>query len=150
MTAAPALANVAVMASHGSRSDLFIWHRYYIPAYLSAAALAAVGLDFVLDLARRRGARLHRLVASAALAAALLLVPLRYREHDRSRYAVAEGYSRLLLASLPPGAHLAASADRANAATWCSRPSTPSAAHWARARVSMSSPDRRSQNCNTP
>ena len=36
-----AMANVAILASHGSRSDLFLWHRYYIPAYLSAALVGA-------------------------------------------------------------------------------------------------------------
>jgi tetratricopeptide (TPR) repeat protein len=40
-----------------------------------------------------------------------LLLPLRYRDFDRSRYRIAESYSRTLLASLPPGAHLAASDD---------------------------------------
>ena len=38
-------------------------------------------------------------------------MPLRYRDFDRSRYRVAEDYSRMLLAALPPGAHLAASDD---------------------------------------
>ena len=28
---------------HGSRTDIFIWHRYYIPSYLMAACLAAFG-----------------------------------------------------------------------------------------------------------
>ena len=38
----------------------------------------------------------------------------------------------------------------ASAATWSSRPMTPSAAHWARASVAMSWPSSRSQNCSTP
>lgn len=106
-----ALANVAVMASHGSRSDLFLWHRYYIPAYLSAALLAAVGLDFVLGWLRARTASGARLTAVVAVVAAVTLVPIRFRDFDRSRYRIAEDYSRKLLASLPPGAHLAASDD---------------------------------------
>ena len=36
-------ANLAAMALHGSRSDLFIWHRYYVPSYLALALLAAWG-----------------------------------------------------------------------------------------------------------
>lgn len=106
-----ALANLGVMASHGSRSDLFIWHRYYIPAYLSAALLAALGLDALLGLLRGRTPRAARIAGELVLAGALALVPLRWRDFDRSRYRVAEDYSRTLLASLPPGAHLAASDD---------------------------------------
>ncbi|GMU66196.1 MAG: hypothetical protein AMXMBFR36_24700 [Acidobacteriota bacterium] len=106
-----ALANVAVMASHGSRSDLFLWHRYYIPAYLSAALLAALGLDLALGWLRARSAPGARLTAVVAVAAAVALVPIRFRDFDRSRYRIAEDYSRKLLASLPPGAHLAASDD---------------------------------------
>jgi tetratricopeptide (TPR) repeat protein len=106
-----ALANVAVMAAHGSRSDLFLWHRYYVPAYLSAALLVAVGLDFALTWLRSRSLSGARLSAAVAVAAAVALVPIRFRDFDRSRYRIAEDYSRKLLASLPPGAHLAASDD---------------------------------------
>jgi hypothetical protein len=42
--------NVASMAAHGSRSDLFIWHRYYIPSYAMAACSPAIGCQ------ARRGA----------------------------------------------------------------------------------------------
>ncbi len=106
-----ALANLAVMAAHGSRSDLFLWHRYYIPAWLSAAILAALGLDFVLDRVRTRSYSVARFTAAIAVTAAMALVPLRFRDFDRSRYRIAEDYSRTLLTSLPPGAHLAASDD---------------------------------------
>lgn len=106
-----ALANLAVMASHGSRSDLFIWHRYYIPAYLSAALLAAVGLDAAFVRLRARSLAAARVAGAVVLCMAVALVPLRWRDFDRSRYRVAEDYSRTLLASLPPGAHLAASDD---------------------------------------
>lgn len=105
------LANFAAVAAHGSRSDLFLWHRYYIPAWLSAALLLAVGLDGVLGWLRARSRRLALAAGVAALAGAVALAPLRYREFDRSRYRIAEDYSRMLLASLPPGAHLAASDD---------------------------------------
>ena len=40
---ATAAANLASMAMHGSRSDLFIWHRYYIPSYVVMALLAGLG-----------------------------------------------------------------------------------------------------------
>jgi tetratricopeptide (TPR) repeat protein len=106
-----ALANLAVMAAHGSRSDLFLWHRYYLPAYLSAALVGAVGLDATLRALASRSGRLASAAGAAAVAAAVVLVPLRFRGFDRSRYRIAESYSRTLLASLPPGAHLAASDD---------------------------------------
>jgi hypothetical protein len=106
-----ALANLAVMAAHGSRSDLFLWHRYYLPAYLSAALVGAVGLDAALRSLASRSAWLASATGALAVVATVALVPLRFRDFDRSRYRIAEAYSRTLLASLPPGAHLAASDD---------------------------------------
>jgi tetratricopeptide (TPR) repeat protein len=95
--------NFFAVALHGSRSDIFIWHRYYIPSYAMAALLAAMGID---HLARRVPK-----AALAALALPLVGLVLHYREFDRSRYRIAEDFSRRLLASLPPGSHLAASDD---------------------------------------
>jgi tetratricopeptide (TPR) repeat protein len=107
-----ALGNAAALAAHGSRSDLFLWHRYYIPAYLSAALLAAVGLEAVVRRLRPRwSARAATALGALALVGAVALVPLRFREFDRGRYRIAEDYSRMLLGALPPGAHLAASDD---------------------------------------
>jgi tetratricopeptide (TPR) repeat protein len=106
-----AFGNLAAMAAHGSRSDLFLWHRYYIPSYLCAAVLAAIGLETILVAVRSRSPSLARGLGAAALVAALALVPLRFRDFDRSRYRIADDYSRMLLATLPPGAHLAASDD---------------------------------------
>lgn len=97
-------ANAASMALHGSRVDLFFWHRYYIPSYVMAALLAGLGADRVARMLPRRAAP------------ALLLIPLAallvgWRDHDRSRYAVSESFSRTVLSSLPPGAHLIATDD---------------------------------------
>ncbi len=97
-------ANLWTMGVHGSRSDLFIWHRYYIPSYLMAALLAAFGLELAL---RRWG----RKVAALALVVPLALLVLGTPRFDRSRYAIAEDFSRQLLDALPPGAHLSASDD---------------------------------------
>jgi hypothetical protein len=98
------LANLAAVALHGSRSDIFIWHRYYIPSYIMAALLAGVGAHAVIE-------RLPRRAAWALLAVPLAAMVLRYGDHDRSRYRIADDFSRTLLASLPPGAHLTASDD---------------------------------------
>lgn len=97
-------ANWLSMALHGSRSDLFIWHRYYIPAYLLAALLAAWGLQILKD-------RWGRLVPGLAAAIPLALLLSGWVPHDRSRFRIAEDFSRNLLSTLPPGAHLSASDD---------------------------------------
>lgn len=96
--------NLVSMGLHGSRSDLFLWHRYYIPSYLMAAVLAAYGLELA---GRRWGSRR----AVVALVLPLVLLISGYPRFDRSRYRIAEDFSRTLLDTLPPGAHLAASDD---------------------------------------
>ena len=98
------LANAVTMALHGSRSDLFIWHRYYIPSYLALALLAAWGWQTLSE-------RLRPRLAALALLAPLVLLVSGWRANDRSRYAIGEDYSRTLLSTLPPGSHLIASDD---------------------------------------
>lgn len=97
-------ANVGAVASHGSRSDLFIWHRYYVPSFVALALMAAWGLQALLE-------RLPRASAALAFAGPAVLFLLGWRFNDRSRYRIAEDYSRTLLATLPPGAQLVASDD---------------------------------------
>jgi tetratricopeptide (TPR) repeat protein len=95
--------NFLAVAFHGSRSDIFIWHRYYIPSYAMAALLAAMGAQLVIE--RLPPAR----VVLLALPLAGLI--LNFREFDRSHYRIAEDFSRKLLQEIPPGAHLSASDD---------------------------------------
>ncbi len=97
-------ANFFAVALHGSRSDIFIWHRYYIPSYLMAALLAGVGTHWLIGRIPSRLRFLPLLIPAIGLL-------LGFREFDRSRYRIAEDFSRQLLASLPPGAHLSASDD---------------------------------------
>ena len=99
-----AVGNVVVMGLHGSRSDLFIWHRYYIPAYLLCALLAGFGAETL-------ASRLPRRLAWLLLALPIFGLATHWKAFDRSRYEIAEDYSRRLLAQLPPGAHLVASDD---------------------------------------
>ncbi len=96
-------ASFLAVALHGSRSDIFIWHRYYIPSYVFAALLAGYGCQVV---AERWGRRAH-----LALLVPLALLVIGYPRFDRSRYRIAEDFSRTLLQTLPPGAHLSASDD---------------------------------------
>jgi hypothetical protein len=97
-------ANLAAVALHGSRTDLFVWHRYFIPSYLAAAVLAGLGAEVVLE-------RLTGFVRPAALLVPALALVIGWRDFDRSRYRIAEDFSRTLLSTLAPGAHLAASDD---------------------------------------
>jgi tetratricopeptide (TPR) repeat protein len=102
-------ANAGAMAAHGSRSDIFIWHRYYVPSYAMAALLAGMGLQALLD--RLALAPRLRPLAWAPLAVPLAGLLLHWSEFDRSRYRVADDFSRKLLGTLPPGAHIAATDD---------------------------------------
>jgi tetratricopeptide (TPR) repeat protein len=96
--------NFFAVALHGSRSDIFIWHRYYIPSYAMAALLAAIGAEALL-------ARLPPRARLLPLVLPLIGLFVHFREFDRSRYRIAEDFSRKLLRTLPPGSHLAASDD---------------------------------------
>ncbi len=104
LAAAIMLANVAAVALHGSRSDIFLWHRYYIPSYLMAAMLAGMGWSV---LARR----LPRPASWLMVLAASVLMASRWSDFDRSHYRIAEDFAEAVLESVPPGAHLAASDD---------------------------------------
>jgi tetratricopeptide (TPR) repeat protein len=96
--------NLVAMAAHGSRSDIFIWHRYYIPSYIAAAILAASGAEWLL-------ARIPRLPAAIVLLLPLAGFAIGFRDFDRSRYQIADAFSRELLAGVSPGAHLSATDD---------------------------------------
>jgi len=97
-------ANFVTMALHGSRTDIFLWHRYYIPSYIVLALVAAAGAHVLLRrLPRRAGWALFLIPAVLAIGG--------WREFDRSHYRIAENFSHQLLGSLPPGATLAATDD---------------------------------------
>ena len=98
------LGNVTTMAMHGSRSDIFIWHRYYIPSYVMAALFAGFGWQLVVEHAPRPA-------RWAALVLPAVLLATGYRDFDRSRYRIAEDFAYAVLESLPPGAHLIATDD---------------------------------------
>ncbi len=96
--------NVLAMALHGSRSDLFIWHRYYIPSYLIAALFCGLGVDAL-------AARWGNSIRFASLALPVFLLVSGWTRFDRSDYRIADDFSRQLLATLPPGASLSATDD---------------------------------------
>ncbi len=96
--------NVIVLAAHGSYNDIFVWHRYYIPSYVMACLLAALGC-------RELVKRLPRPLGWLPLAIPAVLLAAGWGQFDRSRYRIAEAYSRAVLDALPPGARLAANDD---------------------------------------
>ncbi len=98
------VANAVTLAIHGSRSDIFIWHRYYIPSYIMTALLAGMGCHALFR-------RIPRRVAPVALLLPAVLLVTGWRATDRSRYRIAEDFSRKVLESLPPGSHLIATDD---------------------------------------
>ncbi len=104
-------ANVLSMGSHGSRSDIFIWHRYYIPSYLMAAILAMIGLQWLVERSSKGAAEKSPRKAWIALLIPVALLITGWRDFDRSRFRIAEDFSLTLLETLPPGAHLSASDD---------------------------------------
>lgn len=96
--------NVLAVALHGSRSDIFIWHRYYLPSYWMLAFLAGLGAT----------ALVRALPRPARVLPLTLIVPALvggWTRFDRSEYRIAEAFSRAVLDSLPPGAHLIATDD---------------------------------------
>jgi tetratricopeptide (TPR) repeat protein len=97
-------ANVTALALHGSRSDIFIWHRYYIPSYVMAALLAGMGCHWLVP-------RLPRPLRLAPLLIPAFLFVSGWAAFDRSRYRIAEDFSLQVLRTLPPGAHLIATDD---------------------------------------
>jgi hypothetical protein len=98
------LGNLAALALHGSRSDIFIWHRYAIPSYVMLSWVAGWGAAQIMAMLPARAGLL-------LLAMPVAMLVRGFPEQDRSRYRIAEDFSRTLLKSLPPGSHLAASDD---------------------------------------
>ena len=96
--------NLAALALHGSRHDIFVWHRYYIPSYLVLALLAGLGCDWLIATAAAMAPALAARRPAAASAGRLARARPQPLSHRR-------GLRREVLASLPPGAHLAASDD---------------------------------------
>jgi tetratricopeptide (TPR) repeat protein len=102
------LGNVISQGLHGSRSDIFVWHRYYIPSYVMLALLAGLGCQVVTGAVLARLPRPARLLP---LALPLAMLISGWPTHDRARYRIAEGFGEEVLRALPPGAHLIATDD---------------------------------------
>lgn len=97
-------ANFGAMALHGSRTDIFVWHRYDIPSYAMLALLAGAGCGALQRVLPRR-------IGPALLAIPLSMLITGWSDNDRSRYRIADDFSGSVLRSMPPGAHLIATDD---------------------------------------
>ena len=93
--------NLALMALHGSRQDVFHWSRYMITGWLGLTLIAALGLQRVLETFERPALR----ISAAALVPALAL-GLGYPRADRSADSWAHDFGVRLLENLEPGAIL--------------------------------------------
>ncbi len=98
------VANLLAMAAHGSRSDIFIWHRYYIPTYLMTAILIASGIHW---LSRHVWSKIAWLV----MALPVVSLIQNWQSMDRHEFVLADHFSREVLNKLPPGSTLVASDD---------------------------------------
>ena len=98
------LGNLVTVALHGSRNDIFIWHRYYIPSYAMMAVLAGLGCHVLIG-------RMPRALKFLPLGIPVVMLLAGWNTHDRSRYRIAESFGMSVLRSLPPGAHLIATDD---------------------------------------
>ncbi len=98
------LANLASMMLHGSRSDLFVWHRYYIPSYLVAALFVGRGAEAL----TRRAPRALRLLP---LLLPALLFAAGWARFDRRDDRIADTVAGAILDQVPPGGVLLAADD---------------------------------------
>jgi tetratricopeptide (TPR) repeat protein len=103
----PFPANIALMALHGSWSDIFQWRRYMISGYVVLTLALAWALASLTGRLPSRGPL--RWVA-ALLLPALLLVSF-WRVNDRSRHTFALDYAAIVLSTLPRNAVLIAQDD---------------------------------------
>ncbi|MFC1851067.1 protein O-mannosyl-transferase family [candidate division CSSED10-310 bacterium] len=99
-----AFINIITMALHGSRADLFLWHRYYIPSYICVALLAGFGTRYILKW-------LPRWSRGAVFLLPAVMLFWQWHMFDRSNFRVADDFSRQIMSTLPPGSHLIASDD---------------------------------------
>jgi tetratricopeptide (TPR) repeat protein len=100
------VSNMALMALHGSRQDLFHWSRYMITGWLGLVLIAGVGLERALAALERPGLKIGAAVLVPALA-----LSLGYARADRSSHTWARDFAARILEGLEPGALLFAEED---------------------------------------
>jgi len=99
-------ATVTLVLTHGARNDIFQWDRYVLPALTVAFLLAGAGAEAVAAWLGG-GTRRAWVLPALALAPLALNVPTM----DRSRFRLADAYSRRILERLPAGSVLVADGD---------------------------------------
>lgn len=112
-----ALANFLALALHGSRSDIFLWHRYYIPSYAMVAILVGFAWPALAQSLRQSSLGKTNAFRATVLVATLLMIPTAglglqgWRAFDRSSYRIGEDFALAVLESTPDSAHLVATDD---------------------------------------
>jgi len=95
------VANVALMALHGSRQDILYWSRYMITGWLGLTLIAGFGFARVLAAVQRPVLR-----ASVAILVPALAVVVGYSRADRSSDTWAHDFASRILDGVEPGAVL--------------------------------------------
>jgi hypothetical protein len=95
------IANMALIALHGSRQDIFYWSRYMITGWLGLTLIAGFGLERVLAAVPRPALR----AGVVALVPALAVI-LGYSQADRSSDTWAHDFATRILDGVAPGAVL--------------------------------------------
>jgi hypothetical protein len=95
------VANMALIALHGSRQDILYWSRYMITGWLGLTLIAGFGFARVLAAVRRPLVRAGAVVLLPALA-----VGMGYSRADRSSDTWAHDFAAYILDSVEPGALL--------------------------------------------
>ena len=98
--------NILFMIMHASRSDIFYWPRYIIPAFISIIAVTGFGLDIVIKHFSR-----FRFLPAMCLIFPVSQCFFNYHLNDCSYNTLAEDINIHILEQLPPDAALMAQGD---------------------------------------
>jgi hypothetical protein len=102
----PLPVNVALMALHGSWSDIFFWRRYMISGYVGLSCALAWALAWIASRSRSRAGKLGICLVPPALCLFVF-----YSLNDRSQHTIARDYSVSVLRTLPRNSVLIAQDD---------------------------------------
>ncbi len=98
--------NILFMIMHASRSDIFYWPRYIIPAFISIIAVTGIGMNTVMLYFKR-----IRWLPLICLILPTTQCVFNYHLNDRSHNTLAEDINIHILEQLPPDAALMAQGD---------------------------------------
>lgn len=97
--------NIFFMIIHASRSDIFYWPRYVIPAFISLGIWLALGLNFVFV-----KVKIEKFAFLTLIFPMILLIG-NFFKNDRSNNYLALDYNKIILDNLPENSTLMAQGD---------------------------------------